>query len=268
MNDLRRWMQVVTETHDIDAYHGSDSPSIEEFDDAKLHGWQYGARGHSFALKPNVARGYGKYLYHVKLRVQNPKVVQNTEDFASLRADFLRAEGYDAAIGPNDLGQWEIRVLDPKNVRVVGRTVQEASGTVGAALTVPDLIRRYGGRVVEFRNLPATAKQAIRKRAAEHLDPDAKTRINPKMRFGYVELPTEALKQAVLAAVQREGAPFKTFDEYHRWYISHGDTPSHTEVWPIELDTDDPDQVIEDGSHRFHSYVRSGVKMIPAIYRI
>jgi hypothetical protein len=121
---------------DIDAYHGSDSPSIAQFDDAMLHGWQYGARGHSFAFKPNAARGYGKYLYHVKLRVQNPKVVHNTEDFASLRADFLRAEGYDAAIGPNDLGQWEIRVLDPKNVHVVGRTVNETVDRGAAPATM------------------------------------------------------------------------------------------------------------------------------------
>jgi len=134
--------------------------------------------------------------------------------------------------------------------------------------TVRDLIRRYGGLVIEFRNLPATAQRAIRTRGAEHLDPDDNPRIDPRMRFGYVEIPMEALQQAVLAAVQREGAPFQTFDEYHRWYIGHGDTPMHTEVWPIELDVDDPDQIIDDGSHRFHSYVRSGVKVVPAIYRL
>jgi len=135
------------------------------------------------------------------------------------------------------------------------------------SLTARQLVQRFGGRVVEFRRLPATAKQAILARAAEHLDPDTKSpRIDPKQRFGYVEIPMEALQQAVLAAVQREGAPFKTFEDYHRWYISHG-IPSHIEVWPIELDMDDPDQIIDDGSHRFHSYVRSGVKVVPAIYR-
>jgi len=69
----------------------------------------------------------------------------------------------------------------------------------------------------------------------------------------------------VLAAVQREGAPFQTFAEYHGWYVGHTDTPSHVEVWPIELD---PDQIIEDGSHRFHRYVRAGLQVVPAIYRV
>lgn len=136
-------------------------------------------------------------------------------------------------------------------------------------LSAQGLIQRYGGREVEFRKLPSLAKRAIRTRAVEHLDPhDQVPTIDPHMRFGYVEIPMEALQQAILAAVQREGARFKTFDEYHRWYINHGDTPSHVEVWPIELDLDDPDQIIEDGSHRFHCYVAAGVKVVPAFYRV
>jgi hypothetical protein len=135
-------------------------------------------------------------------------------------------------------------------------------------LSAHNLIQRYGGRAMEYRNLPPLAKQAIRARAAEHLDPGARPKIDPKMRFGYVEIPMEAMQQAVLAAVQREGAPFKTFNEYHRWYLGHGDTPTHKTIWPIELDLDDPDQIIDDGSHRFHSYVRSGLKLVPAIYRV
>lgn len=118
-----------------------------------------------------------------------------------------------------------------------------------------------------FRDLPPLAQKAILTRAAEHLEPDEKPRINPKKRFGYVEIPMEALQQAVLASVNREGDAFKSFDAYHRWYLSHGDTPHHKEVWPIELETEYPEfGFIHDGSHRFHSYVRSGVKMVPAIY--
>ena len=51
--------------------------------------------------------------------------------------------------------------------------------------------------------------------------------------------PMEALQQAVLAAVQREGAPFQTFAEYHGWYVGHADSPSHVKMWPIGLDPDD-----------------------------
>jgi hypothetical protein len=35
--------------------------------------------------------------------------------------------------------------------------------------------------------------------------------------------------QAVLAAVQREGAPFQTIVEYHGWHVTHADTPIHVE---------------------------------------
>lgn len=135
-----------------------------------------------------------------------------------------------------------------------------------------ELIRRHGGRPVRFRDLPATAKQAILTRGREHLDPDDKPpRINPNRLFGYVEIPMEELKQAVFTNLMQHNpeAPFKSFDDYHKWYTSHGDTPNHTEVWPIELETSYLDGgLIDDGSHRFHSYVRSGVQIVPVLYEV
>lgn len=134
-----------------------------------------------------------------------------------------------------------------------------------------ELIRRFGGRVMRFRELPALAQKAIIVRGREHLDPDEPVpRMNPNMRFGYVEIPMEALKQAIFTNLQQHNpdSGFKSFDDYHNWYVSHGDTPAHTAVWPIELETEYPeDTMIADGSHRFHSYVRSGVQVVPAIYR-
>jgi hypothetical protein len=137
--------------------------------------------------------------------------------------------------------------------------------------TARELIQRYGGRAVAFGKLPKVAKLAIRTRAAEHLDPDEKApRIDPNMPFGYVEIPMDALKHAMLASIKRDDpkAPFANFDEYHHWYTSHGDTPNHTEVWPIELDMVADNQIIDDGSHRLHSYIRRGLKIVPAIYSI
>jgi hypothetical protein len=137
--------------------------------------------------------------------------------------------------------------------------------------TARELVQRYGGRAVPFSKLPKLAKLAIRTRAAEHLDPDERApRIDPKMMFGYVEIPMEALQHAMLTTINRQEnpPPFKDFEGYHQWYTRHGDTPSHTEVWPIELDMVDDHQIIDDGSHRLHSYVRSGVKMVPAIYQL
>jgi hypothetical protein len=137
--------------------------------------------------------------------------------------------------------------------------------------TARELVQRYGGRALPFGKLPKLAKLAIRTRAAEHLDPDEKaTRIDPNMLFGYVEIPMDALKHAILAAIKRDDpeAPFNDFDEYHQWYTSHDDTPNHTEVWPIELDMVDDNHIIDDGSHRLHSYVKNGLKMVPAIYHL
>jgi hypothetical protein len=134
-------------------------------------------------------------------------------------------------------------------------------------LTAEQLIKQYGGRPVAFRDLPKTAQKSIIKRAKEHLDPSEKVAVDPDHQVGYVELPMEALKAAMLAHVQQEGAPFKTFDEYHAWYVGHGDTPNHREVWPVELDRTGMN-VIDDGSHRFHSYVRKGLATVPAIYQL
>jgi len=139
--------------------------------------------------------------------------------------------------------------------------------------SVKGLIQRFGGRKIEFRNLPQIVQQAILTRAAEHLDPDwdKPPKINPKKKFGYVEIPMEDLQQAVLANIKRNDpdAPFETFDDYHKWYVSHGDTPNHTDIWPIELEVTNPEMgFIDDGSHRFHSYVRRGVKVVPAIYAV
>lgn len=132
------------------------------------------------------------------------------------------------------------------------------------------LIHQYGGRAMKFRELPETAQKAIIARAREHLDPSERVpRINPNRKFGYVEIPMNALKQAIFKNIleNEPDTPFKSFDDYHRWYISHGDTPNHTEIWPIELETRYPELgLIEDGSHRFHSYVQRGLSIVPAIY--
>jgi hypothetical protein len=104
--------------------------------------------------------------------------------------------------------------------------------TPAEPLSARGLIQRDGVREVEFRSLPPLCEQAIRTRAAEHLDPGAQPQIKHKMRISYVGLPMEASQQAVLAAVQREGAPFQTFAEYHGWYVGHADSPSHVEMWP------------------------------------
>jgi hypothetical protein len=81
---------------------------------------------------------------------------------------------------------------------------------------------------LSFAILLRFAEQAIRKRAAEHLDPGAQPDQTQDANQ-LCELPPEALQRGVLAAVQREGAPFQTFVEYHGRYVTHADTPIHVE---------------------------------------
>ena len=59
---------------------------------------------------------------------------------------------------------------------------------------------------------------------------------------------------------------FSNFDKYHHWYISHEDTPFYEDIWPIIIATGCvSNEIIEDGWHRFHSYIRSGIKSIPFV---
>ncbi len=63
-------------------------------------------------------------------------------------------------------------------------------------------------------------------------------------------------------------ADFEDWASYHNWYISHTIMPEYDaemELWPVILSSFE-DETLEDGTHRFHHYVRSGVKCIPALF--
>lgn len=72
------------------------------------------------------------------------------------------------------------------------------------------------------------------------------------------EVPIELIKDEV---AKRLG--WENFEDYHKWYgdeqTYHGDS-----VLPIIIDFDDEEMII-DGWHRFHSYVRKGLRQIPVL---
>jgi hypothetical protein len=74
-------------------------------------------------------------------------------------------------------------------------------------------------------------------------------------------VPTEELKHKVMQ--DPEIAAHGSFDAYHRWYKSMGDVPQHTERWPVI--EGEGHEALEDGWHRFHSYVAQGDKHIPML---
>lgn len=55
---------------------------------------------------------------------------------------------------------------------------------------------------------------------------------------------------------------YSSFDEFHKNYVSFGDVPEHNEMYPVFENVDSDYEWLEDGWHRFNSYVRSGFKTI------
>ena len=135
--------------------------------------------------------------------------------------------------------------------------------TPAEPLSARGLIQRYGGREVEFRNLAPLAEQAIRTRAAEHLDPGAQPQIKPKMRIGYASFRWKRCSKrcwqqysAKALRSRRSPKPSRVSVMLTRQVMLKCGRSNLTRM------------IIGDGSHRFHCYVRAGLKVVLAIYRV
>ena len=84
--------------------------------------------------------------------------------------------------------------------------------------------------------------------------------------FGLVTVPIAALIAAHLQ-LHREDDDFPgDFDAYHAWFLNHCGTEDHGDsVWPVILDSTG-DALLQDGWHRFHSYVERKLEQIPCLY--
>ena len=61
---------------------------------------------------------------------------------------------------------------------------------------------------------------------------------------------------------------FDNFNEYHKWYREDSKEDYGDSVFPIILSPDERErgfEFIEDGWHRFHSYVNKGITNIPVV---
>ena len=95
------------------------------------------------------------------------------------------------------------------------------------------------------------------------IDNELQTSLNGKRKmFYYGVVPIKLIEDEVTERLE-----WDSFENYHKWYgdeqTDHGDS-----VLPIIIDFDDEELII-DGWHRFHSYVRKGLNKVPVlgIYR-
>lgn len=90
-----------------------------------------------------------------------------------------------------------------------------------------------------------------------------------KYRFKYGKIPTQEIIKLIWKNHPEIQYEHKSFEEYHSWYINHGDTPNHSEQWAVIIGRGCiSDEIIEDGWHRFHSYIKNNYNSIPfIIYR-
>lgn len=131
------------------------------------------------------------------------------------------------------------------------------------------LLRSHGGRGYAFSDVPINVQKSLRQREGEALDEmiDARTsQLRPSTLVGYARLPMTVLKQAVFAQVSAEDPDaYADFEKYHRWYLRHAPVKHHKQVWAVIADPGS-DEIITDGWHRFHDYVRSGVTVVPVAW--
>lgn len=86
-------------------------------------------------------------------------------------------------------------------------------------------------------------------------------------KFWTVEIPTDVITTEIMSRQSDAALEFDSFEEYHKWYVTTNLMPNHNvkkPLWPCFLSCY-PEEVFEDGWHRFHDYYRKGVEMIPCV---
>lgn len=119
-----------------------------------------------------------------------------------------------------------------------------------------ELFYRHKGIIVPYSSLPKHAKKSI----IQFMCEENGIELDKNRNFGYVELPLSALIEAVDVA----DTTFKTFKEYHEWYIKDETIATYRNMWSIILDNN-RNEVIYDGWHRFHYYVENRVKVVSLV---
>ena len=151
------------------------------------------------------------------------------------------------------------------------------SGYNGENKHVKALIAKHDGKVMRYRDLTYEAKCAysyymaidgtawgtpknevrMKELVAYH------EKMHPNFKVGIVQVPMGAFCDAIHANSDYDHASFAA---YHEWYVQNCyNEDNGKSVWPVILNYFD-DELLQDGWHRFHSYVERKLKTIPCLY--
>jgi hypothetical protein len=85
-------------------------------------------------------------------------------------------------------------------------------------------------------------------------------------RFGITTITAQQAKDGLMSNTDI-AQDFQSFEDYQKWYLDHCDVPEYGEEgrWPVILGYGD-DEVLYDGYHRLHSYLRADHADVPVIF--
>lgn len=87
-----------------------------------------------------------------------------------------------------------------------------------------------------------------------------------QFKYQYGKIPTKEIIKLIWENHPEIKDEHKSFEEYHTWYINNGDTPNYSDQWAVIIGQGCiAEEIIEDGWHRFHSYIKNNIKTIPFV---
>ena len=121
------------------------------------------------------------------------------------------------------------------------------------------LLHRHG-RVCSWDELPEPGRRAIER----YVVGEGGGRIDPGLLYVYAEVPTAELAEAIMRFNADVGTAWTDFAAFHAWYERDNWADHGSSVWALIADQRG-DEVVLDGWHRCHSYVRQGLDTIPMV---
>ncbi len=95
---------------------------------------------------------------------------------------------------------------------------------------------------------------------------DAINKTQGSKSYTFAEVPTQLLTDCIANEHEEISEDYDSWKEYHEYYLNGGDIPNHSSEnrWPCIFRGGE--ELIVDGWHRLHCYVRDNHQTIPLVY--